>query len=67
MEFRGNTWTCAKCGGPMAGDFSSHAHPHAHCMNEHCGEFNKKKLLPNEPHKPEVRHHVKPLEHEVKK
>lgn len=60
MEFRGNTWTCKSCGGMMAGDFSSDAHPHAHCMNPYCPEFNRKKRLPANPHAPDPSFHVKP-------
>lgn len=59
MEFRGNAWTCKSCGGLMAGDFSSHDHPHAHCINPHCKQFNIKKRLPDNTHNPDPRYHVK--------
>lgn len=44
----------------MSGDFSSHDLPHAHCMNSLCPEFNRKKLLPSQTHRPSPEHHVQP-------
>jgi hypothetical protein len=62
MEFRGNTYTCKSCGSPMAGDFSNEHKASAHCMNEHCDQFNLKKLLPDNSHRPDPRHHVQPID-----
>jgi hypothetical protein len=60
-QFRNNTYTCHACGGMMAGDFTSHDHPHAHCMNQHCPEFRVRHRLPDNTHNPPLEHHVKPV------